>query len=309
MGAEPLPDRPATATPSVPRPTVLVAGGGVVRAGAAAALRELVARTDLGVLNTFTAKGLFPWDHPVHLGTIGLQARDLELAGVTGADVVLIGVDDGELDTGELARRAASVRVLAPHDLADADPDRLGLPVLAAPPARPALYVRLSELCGPWYADDAAPLHPARAAADLAGWLPPGGVVAADAGTAGFWIGRTFPTRELGSVQLPVTPVPGFAAAQALLARRTGRASVAVVDAVDGATDAVVARAGDLVVEVWSETGPALRPDERLARLRDALAAGGVHVLELGVRLADALAAIEAVAGAPRWAGGARLGQ
>jgi hypothetical protein len=280
---------------------VLVAGGGVVRTGAAAALRELVARTDLGVLNTFTAKGLFPWDHPVHLGTIGLQARDLELAGVDGREVVLIGVDDGELDVDDLARRAGSVRVLTPHELADADPDRLGLPVLGVAPPRPALYERLAEVCGPWYADDRAPLHPARAAADLAGWLPPGGVVVADAGVAGFWIGRTLPTRELGSVQLPVAPVPGFAATGALVARRAGRAAVAVVDALDDATAAVVARARDLVVEVWSDTGPTLGPAERLARLDDAVAAGGVHVLELGVRLADALAAVVAVAGAPRW--------
>jgi hypothetical protein len=81
----------------VGEPIVVLAGGGVVRGGAVPALRELAAVGHLGVLNTWTAKGVFEWTSPHHLGTAGLQARDFELAGLSDAAlVVACGVDPAE---------------------------------------------------------------------------------------------------------------------------------------------------------------------------------------------------------------------
>lgn len=302
-------------TPTVADREVFVVGGGLVRAGAADALRELVARNGgIGVLNTFTAKGLFPWDSAAHLGTIGLQERDVELAGLAGRGVVEIGVDDGELPSGAVRSCAASWREIPAHELIGADAAELGLAdadQLGHPPPRPPLYTRLSAALQPFYAAPGAPLNPARAAADLAGWLPYGASVAADAGRAGFFVGRTFPTRELASVQLPVHHVPGFAATRALTATRTGRTAVAVVDGIDEATQAALDRArraadgaagsGCLVVEVWSSAGPRLGAAERLELLDEAVGRGGVHVLELGVDFGPTLDALVAVAGRPRW--------
>jgi hypothetical protein len=272
--------------------TIVVAGGGLVREGAVDDLRALAFRTNVGVLNTWTAKGLFPWDHPAHLGTIGLQERDIELAGLFDAgDVVVVGLDD-DLDLGGVP----GVRRIATYELASVEVARQ-----SEPPVRTRLYSELSDVCGPWYTDDSVPLNPARAASDLSNWLPIDGSVCADLDAVGTWIGRAFPTRVLGSVVMPSRPVPGFAATQSAMARRGGRASVAIVGRVDESTAAVMARANDLVVEVWSSDGPALAGADRLARLDEALNAGGVHVLPLGVRLAPARSALESVAGPLRF--------
>jgi sugar/nucleoside kinase (ribokinase family) len=56
-------------------------------------------------------------------------------------------------------------------------------------------------------------------------------VVVVDPGPAGFWMARTFPTSELGSVVVPATVAPGFAAAAALVAGLRGRPAVAVTTA------------------------------------------------------------------------------
>jgi hypothetical protein len=47
----------------------VLAGHGVIDGGAVDALNAFAERTGLGVLNTFTSKGVFRWDSPYHLGT------------------------------------------------------------------------------------------------------------------------------------------------------------------------------------------------------------------------------------------------
>jgi len=107
-----------------------------------------------------------------------------------------------------------------------------------------------------------------------------GGLVAADPGTAGYWVARTFSTTELGSAIVPSDRgAGGFALACALVARlrRPARAVLAVTDQVDAADE--VDAAGRLLdaagrlgvaipVEVWEPGGPALDADAHLARLR-----------------------------------------
>jgi hypothetical protein len=281
--------------------TVLVAGGGLGREGGVDALREVVLRTDIGAFNTWTAKGLFPWDAPAHLGTIGLQERDVELAELASFDdVVLVGVDTDELSREQLSD--VRWRDVSPGDLLSLD-----LPVLAAPLERPALYGALAAVCQPMYGDDTTPLNPARAAADLSRWRHPDGlpvVVCGDADRAGFWLGRTFPTPWLGSIVLPATAVPGFAVTQAMLASRTRRFGIAVVGALDDAMTTIVERARTLgvsmIVEVWSDDGPVRTADERLAAFDAAARAGGVSVIETSVRY-SAVAELIEVAGRPIW--------
>lgn len=273
-------------------------GAAGVQAGVAPAVREIADRNNIGVLNTWAAKGLFPWNHPAHLGTIGLQAGDFALAGLTGAgacydDIVLCGVGADELPRALLAGQPW--RDVLPVDLAEQR-----LPVRSEPTARPALYFQLSAVCQPLYADESRPLNPALAASQLAALLPDNGLVSGDCCVSGFWLGRTIPTRVLGSVQLPTRPTPGFAATHAATARRTGRFAVAVVDHIDAATQVVLDRARDLVVEVWCADGDEPSADERAQRLHDAHATGGVHVLRLAIRSGD-IDALIAVAGAPLW--------
>ena len=72
----------------------MLAGNGVARVGAAAALREFARTTGIGVAETFMGKGLLDYEDPHALGTVGLQSRDYALAGFEDADVVItVGYD------------------------------------------------------------------------------------------------------------------------------------------------------------------------------------------------------------------------
>src|SRR5690348_11254956 len=73
---------------------IVLAGNGVSRAGAAAALREFARATGIGVAETFMGKGALDYHDPRALGTVGLQSRDYALAGFEDADVVItVGYD------------------------------------------------------------------------------------------------------------------------------------------------------------------------------------------------------------------------
>src|SRR3954469_24450068 len=76
---------------------VVLAGNGVVRTGAAPALREFARATGIGVAETFMGKGVLDYEDPRALGTVGLQSRDYALAGFEDADVVIcVGYDPAE---------------------------------------------------------------------------------------------------------------------------------------------------------------------------------------------------------------------
>jgi hypothetical protein len=256
---------------------VVVVGGDAVAAEWVPALRSLAAERRVGLLNTFAAKGLFEWNDPAHLGTIGLQERDLELAGVAGADVLLVGVPDHEIPRDWLNDVGARWREVDIVECATV------LSVNDEPTQRPPLYGALAAVCGPMYGVDSMPLNPARAAADLAGWLPAGGAVQAWPDTAGFWLARTFPTRVLGSMRVAPRGLEQPATVYVVAEHQPGAELPA------GA-----------VVEHWTAHGPRLHPQQRLDRLQHAVDEGGGAVLELGVDLA-AVGALAAVAGAPRW--------
>jgi acetolactate synthase-1/2/3 large subunit len=73
---------------------IVLAGNGIARTGAAAALREFARTTGIGVAETFMGKGSLDYEDPQALGTVGLQARDYALAGFEDADVVItVGYD------------------------------------------------------------------------------------------------------------------------------------------------------------------------------------------------------------------------
>jgi acetolactate synthase-1/2/3 large subunit len=73
---------------------IVLAGNGIARTGAAAALREFARATGIGVAETFMGKGAVDYEDPRALGTVGLQARDYALAGFEDADVVItVGYD------------------------------------------------------------------------------------------------------------------------------------------------------------------------------------------------------------------------
>lgn len=266
--------------------TIVLAGPGVVREGQVPALQAFAAQAGVGVLNTWGAKGVFRWDSPFHLGTAGLQARDFELAGFEEAElIVAVGLDDDEVPRERWDTGPAQVLDVDPASLASLafgwdPPDRQ--------PERPRLYTELSGALGPHYQSDDVPLRPARAAGDLSAACPPGTLVAADAGRAGLWVARAFPTTEPGSVIVPARRCRGFAASAALVAGLDRRQAIAVVaDEVDEVSAALLALAEALavpvVVEVWDPEAATVSPEQRTTRLAEAWANRGQHVLPVPV--------------------------
>lgn len=73
---------------------VVLAGNGVVRAGASPALREFSRATGIAAAHTFMGKGVLDAEDDHSLGTVGLHSRDYALAGFDDADVVIcVGYD------------------------------------------------------------------------------------------------------------------------------------------------------------------------------------------------------------------------
>lgn len=73
---------------------IIMAGNGVIRANAENALVGLSEALHIPVANTFMAKGVIPFSHPLCIGTVGLQARDFVSCGIDRADVIIcIGYD------------------------------------------------------------------------------------------------------------------------------------------------------------------------------------------------------------------------
>jgi thiamine pyrophosphate-dependent acetolactate synthase large subunit-like protein len=272
----------------------ILAGHGVIDAGAVGALNAFAERTGLGVLNTFTSKGMFRWDSPYHLGTGCLQERDLQLAGARAdSPILVVGVDTDEcrpallratgIDPdrlGESAWRAIAIADLEPA--AQNIRPTWGAP--PTPPPQPDMFTVMWNLAQPLYKLEDAPLNPARAASDIVAALGPEGVICAEAGRAGWWVARTVPTVRLGSVQIPASAGPKSVGA-AYRNATAGIPAVAVIDApLDPVSEEFIDAAREtgltMIVEIWGDdSGELLDAADHQARVREALGAGGVTVL------------------------------
>jgi len=258
------------------RPVVL-AGPGAARESAVDGLRRFAERASVGVLNTWGAKGVFDWRSRHHLATVGLQAWDFERGGLADADLIITsGLDEHEvLADWQLAPVVdvppPSLALLAEH-IAPRERD------IAVPPLRAELA---SVTQAGWERTD-APLPPTKVTQHYSQVLGDGGLVAADPGTAGYWVARTFATQHLGGVHVTANrDHRGFAVVCCMVARQTDphRPVLAVVDAIDDATALALETATRLgvtvPVEVWSDDGEGLGADAHLARLRKLVRDGG----------------------------------
>ncbi len=289
------------------RPMV-VAGPGVVTAGAVAGLHDLAAAADLGVLNTWGAKGIFDWRSRHHWATVGLQARDLDHGGVADADlVVLTGIDPDELDLAGLAGRP--VVTVDPWMLAPLA-EHWGRPAggLVMPPLRAAL----AAVTQAGWARVDAPLAPTKVTAHYAEAVGGSALVAAAPGRAGYWVARTFATTSLGGARVPARRQPaGLAVACAIVAGRPrpgpGR-PLAVADGPLGDADAELMEVADglgipVVLELWDPDGPALDAEAHRRRLAAALASPRSSVLSLATDRRQLDDMIEAAGPVTAWGG------
>jgi acetolactate synthase I/II/III large subunit len=201
------------------RNPLALAGNGAIRGHAARALRSFVHNTGIPVAETFMAKGLVDYEDPKALGTIGLQARDYEMAGFDDADLVIaIGYDlvehspkhwnpnrdkqiividsiAAEIDQnfvpdveliGDIAHVLARLAAGCSRSQTTAGTSRLHEVVMGA----------LNEARD----DDHFPMRPPRVLWDIREALGPADILVSDVGLHKLWIGRMFPAHEPGTV-------------------------------------------------------------------------------------------------------------
>jgi acetolactate synthase I/II/III large subunit len=200
------------------RPIVL-AGNGVVRAGAAGALREFARVTQIPVAETFMGKGLMDADSELALGAVGLQAGDFAMAGFEEADLVIaVGYDLVEhspaLWNPDRDRRIICV------DSVPAETDENYIPEVelighpertlsrlveetraatgggGSQALREAVIGRL-EVAG---TDDSFPMVPPRALLEVRRLLGRDDILVSDVGLHKLWIGRLWPAHEPNTV-------------------------------------------------------------------------------------------------------------
>ncbi len=98
---------------------VLYVGGGVIKAQATAALRELAELTGAPVVTTLMARGAFPDSHPQHVGMPGMHGTVAAVAAMQRSDLlVTLGARFDDRVTGQLSSFAPDAAVV--H--ADIDP-------------------------------------------------------------------------------------------------------------------------------------------------------------------------------------------
>jgi acetolactate synthase-1/2/3 large subunit len=92
---------------------VLYVGGGMLKARAADALRELVDLTGIHVVTTLMARGVFPDDHPLNLGMPGMHGTVTATTAMQKADLlVALGARFDDRITGKVSTFAPDAKVI-----------------------------------------------------------------------------------------------------------------------------------------------------------------------------------------------------
>jgi acetolactate synthase I/II/III large subunit len=198
---------------------VALAGNGVVRAGAAPALREFTRATGIAVAETFMGKGVMDYEDPKALGTVGLQSRDYAMAGFEDADVVIaIGFDLVEHAPKHWNPRKDKKIVVI--DSVPAEIDEFFQPEVELVGDIYHVLSRLAEQCrdvphsggsqrlrdlimGRFESardDDRFPMQPPRALWEIRQALGREDILISDVGLHKLWIARMFPAHEPNTV-------------------------------------------------------------------------------------------------------------
>ncbi len=197
---------------------VIVAGGGVRASGASAELVALAQALQIPVATSLNGKDSIPGNHPLSVGVVGTYSRESANRVVNGADLVcFIGTETGGMTT----HFWAVPKIGTPAIQIDIDPQAIGrnYPLLAGinGDAKVTLARMLAQadlasagkrkpwveeaqrICKEWsqkyrsvLTSDAAPIRPERICAELARHVPDDGIVVADTGHAGMWMGGMF---------------------------------------------------------------------------------------------------------------------
>ncbi|MHC4978685.1 MAG: acetolactate synthase large subunit [Planctomycetota bacterium] len=200
----------AAALISEARFPIIMAGNGVIRAGATDELVRFAERLNIPVATTFMAKGAIPSSHPLALGAVGLQARDYVLCGFDRADVIMcVGYDmveyhphlwhqDKQRPIIHIDASPAEVDehyIVAAGVIGDIGKSLAAIAQQATPRddhtvagLRRAIVDQLAE-----HADDTAfPMKPQKIVWDLRQVLSPQDIVVSDVGAHKMWMARMY---------------------------------------------------------------------------------------------------------------------
>lgn len=201
---------------------IVLAGNGAIRGHAARALRAFVQVTGIPVAETFMAKGLLDYESPYAAGTVGLQARDYEMAGFEDADVVIaVGYDLVEHAPQHWNPKGTKKIIVI--DSVAAEIDEFYLPAVELIGDIAQVLARLATSCARAATsvdgaapsglrnvtlralndaqhDDHFPMRPPRVLWDIRAALGREDILVSDVGLHKLWIGRMFPAHEPGTV-------------------------------------------------------------------------------------------------------------
>ena len=190
---------------------VIIAGGGVTSSGARAELIQFAEKLSIPVATSLNAKAMFPYDHPLAVGTPGSYSRACANKAVSEADLVFfVGSHAGgqvtngyqipsqgtaviQLDiNAEEIGRSYHVKVGLQGDVREtlramtgqADPSE----------GKKVWLTRVGELVGGYkqessehYNSDVLPMRPERLCKELSDCLPDDAILLSDTGHAGVW--------------------------------------------------------------------------------------------------------------------------
>lgn len=221
---------------------LIIAGGGVIRAGAFDELIAFAEKTSVPVMAAFRRLDVFPNEHPLSLGSLSFGSAPPTVERAIGADVVLaIGTRLSELTT--MGYRVPGPGAKLIH--VDISGDELGksypATVAIAADAKTTLE-SLFELAGTVEWDDAAGrngadrarfldattppatpaidhlVDPAVVVSELQQQLPADAVLTSDAGNFYTWVGRYYRFNRPGTFLGPTSGAMGYAVPSAVAA-------------------------------------------------------------------------------------------
>lgn len=190
---------------------IILAGNGVVRGKASAALVNFAEILGVPVATTFMAKGIIPFSHPLCLGAIGLQAHDLVACGFDRADLVIcVGFDMVEYHPYLWHPQGDKKIIHIDHIYAEVDARYIpevsvigdiaeslkGIAQLVSrEPTQSVSVLRehIVEELSTFSEDDSFPLKPQRILSDTRKVLGADDILVADVGAHKIWIARLFP--------------------------------------------------------------------------------------------------------------------
>jgi acetolactate synthase-1/2/3 large subunit len=92
---------------------ILYVGGGILKARAAEALRELAEMTDIHVVTTLMARGAFPDSHPLCLGMPGMHGNATAITALQRSDLLItLGARFDDRITGKVSTFAPDAKVI-----------------------------------------------------------------------------------------------------------------------------------------------------------------------------------------------------